>query len=521
MFWTATKRKRQAVVAIAAALVVAACGTGGAGNNGGGQPDPAAILKYGDDFAAVGFITDPIDFRGNSRTRAWMDMIYDSMFHETPDGQAPGLALKADFPDVRTIILTLRQGVVFQDGTPFNAEAVKFSWDRFIATGNQRITPQLRAMESVEVLEPYVVKVRLNAPHAGEWKHRLLMEAGSGLGVVSPAAVRKAEAEGRNFRDHPVGAGPYRFVEWVANQKVTLTRFDQYWDPARQPVGGFEFIQTANGTPRISALAAGTIDMAGISANDLAAAEGRRLNVTSHPTLYTMGIQFCSTRAPFDKLEARQGVVQALDPQEINDLTFAGRGALTQLPLPADSPYADPDLLHRYKLEPERAAGLLRQAGVAPGTKITLGTDSREQVYMSTAEIIQSQLKKVGLEVEIQPYQDPLTLRETRPDIAVFRTTWPLHSAMMPNTPLNFCNWQNQQFTDNYPVTRSINADEKTIAAAYRAAERAMSDDLPTWWFYEVSQFMAHSGKVNADNGYVLKWSAFGQPDFTSFRMTK
>lgn len=510
---------RGATAALAVVLVLSACGGTGRGQPGGSAAK-SGVLRYGDDFAAVGFITDPIEFRGNSRTRLWMDLIYDTMFYEAEDGIEPGLALKAKFPDDSTIVLTLREDVKFHDGTPFDAEAVKFSWDRFIATGDERATPSLLAMQSVEVLEPYVVQVNLNSPQAGEWKSRVLMEASSGLGVVSPTAVKKAEKEGRDFRDHPVGAGPYEFEEYVENQKVVLSRFDDYWDPERQPVAGYEFIQTANGAPRVSALAAGSLDMAGIAASDIRAVEARGLKVDSYPSLYTMGIQFCTSKAPFDNLQARQGVVQSLDPEEINDVTFAGQGNLTQLPVPADSPYTDPELASRYDFDAERGTDLLRSAGVASGTKVTLATDSREPIYMATAEVIQSQLQKVGLAVEIKPYQDPLTLKEVRPDIAVFRTTWPLHSAMMPEAPLNFCNWENAEFTKNFPVTRSLATDDAVISDGYSAALQAVSDELPTWWFYDIPQFIAHSDKVSADDAYVLKLSGFGQPDMSTFGLT-
>lgn len=508
---------RGAAAALAVVLALAGCG-------GTGQPGDSAsksgVLKYGDDFAAVGFITDPIEFRGNSRARVWMDLIYDTMFYEAEDGIKPGLALKAAYPDDSTIVLTLRENVTFHDGTPFDAEAVKFSWDRFIATGDERATPSLLAMESVDVLEPYVVRVNLDSPQAGEWKNRVLMEASSGLGVVSPTAVKKADKEGRDFRDHPVGAGPYQFEEYVENQKVVLSRFADYWAPERQPVAGYEFIQTANGAPRVSSLAAGSLDMAGIAATDIRAVEGRGLDVSSHPSLYTMGIQFCTTKAPFDSLQARQGVVHSLDPEEINDVTFAGQGNLTQLPVPADSPYAEPELASRYDFDTKAGIDLLREAGVAPGTTVTLATDSREPIYMATAEVIQSQLEEVGLSVEIKPYQDPLTLKEVRPDIAVFRTTWPLHSAMMPGAPLNFCNWENAEFTKNFPITRSVTSDEEVIAGAYAAALQALSDDLPTWWFFDVPQFLAHSDKVSAADSYMLKLSGFGQPAMPTFELT-
>ncbi|WP_257524253.1 ABC transporter substrate-binding protein [Microbacterium sp. zg.B48] len=531
MFWTARKRRRRAGVAVAiiAALALTACASAGdrggddGGDAGASEFDPAGVLKYGDDFAAVGFITDPIDFRGHSRTRVWMDLIYDTMFYETPDGSlVPGLATEVEFPDASTFILTLRDDVLFQDGTPFNAEAVKYSWERFIGIGPENITnPALRALQSFEVLGELELRVNLASPVAGEYKNRLLMESLSGLGVVSPTAVAAADAAGEDFRDNPVGTGPYQFVEYVENQKVVLTKFEDYWNPDRQPVGGFEFIQTAAGSPRLAALAGGTIDMAGISATDIPAAEGRGLEVTALPTLYTMGIQFCSTRAPFDSLEARQAVVHALDPVEINELTFAGQGALTQLPVPPNSSHAVPGLVDRYEFDPELAEELLAEAGVSEGTTIRLGTDSREQVYIATAELIQSRLQEVGLNVEIEPYQNPLTLNETQPDIAVFRTTWPLHASFLPGTPLNFCGYDSAGFTDNFPITRSIDATEAETDAAYTAALQTLSDDLPTWWFYSLSEFQAHTDKVVANPGFTFQLSSFGQPDLTSFSMRK
>src|SRR5205823_1759558 len=107
------------------------------------------------------------------------------------EGLKPGLATKWEFPDDKTIVLTLRENVKFQDGTQFNAQAVKFSWDRLMAATTGVRLAAVKAMQSVDITGPNQVTVRLNQPFAADWRDRLLFQSGDGLAIVSPTAVQK------------------------------------------------------------------------------------------------------------------------------------------------------------------------------------------------------------------------------------------------------------------------------------------------------------------------------------------
>ena len=205
-------------------------GDGGAESEG----DPDAILRVGQNFVSgIGISVDPARYIGQSATCSFQNLVYDTMIHETPDGGIePGLATEWEFPDEQTIDLTLREGVTFHDGTEFDADAVKYNWDRVIAATPEQFTrtSATAALESVEVLEPYKVRVNLNAPLAADYRDRYLKEACSALGVVSPAALEASGGE-INVGDVPVGAGPFTWENYVPDQRVELRRYEDYWAP--------------------------------------------------------------------------------------------------------------------------------------------------------------------------------------------------------------------------------------------------------------------------------------------------
>ncbi len=143
----------------------------------------------------------------------------------------PGLAESWSYPDPKTLVLNLRKGVKFHDGTDFNAEAVKFNIGRMIgnpATDPYQAGPQygrtlLADVKSVDVIDNYTVKFNLGTPQAALLGNLTINAAAA---MFSPTAVKKWDKDTVN---HPVGTGPFEFVEWVKGDHLTVKRFDGYW----------------------------------------------------------------------------------------------------------------------------------------------------------------------------------------------------------------------------------------------------------------------------------------------------
>src|SRR5690606_18168549 len=119
-------------------------------------------------------------------------------------------------------VLTLRKGVKFHDGTPFDAEAVKYNFERAITWENSNISGDLITVDTVEVLDPLTVKVNLKEP---DTSLPLVLSDRAGM-MVSPTA---AEAGGQDFGRQPVGAGPFKFAQWRTGDAVIVERNEQYW----------------------------------------------------------------------------------------------------------------------------------------------------------------------------------------------------------------------------------------------------------------------------------------------------
>src|SRR5215471_580179 len=136
----------------------------------------------------------------------------------------PGLAKTWKFTDLKTLVLELVEGVKFHDGTPFNAEAVKFNLERYKNDPRSNVKSDLGTVDKVEVTGPNQVTIRLNKPNVGL---PTILTNRVGL-MVSPTSIQE---KGPNVDRNPVGTGPFKFVSWQDNDSFVLTRNEKYWRP--------------------------------------------------------------------------------------------------------------------------------------------------------------------------------------------------------------------------------------------------------------------------------------------------
>jgi ABC-type transport system substrate-binding protein len=208
---TRSRARRSATATVACCIAVSAALSGSVVNAGvaGAQKekvDRAAVLRFGVPFEDQGgAFFDPVSPRAtaNPTPRLWLDLIYGTMLVQTADGKGrPGLATKAVALDANTVEITLREGVKFSDGAPFNADAVKAAWDRLIASNRPFKGSDVQAMRSVDKIDDKTIRVNLSAPIALDFVNESL-ENSNALGVPSPAAAAAGKLDTK-----PVGAGP-------------------------------------------------------------------------------------------------------------------------------------------------------------------------------------------------------------------------------------------------------------------------------------------------------------------------
>src|SRR3989441_8946295 len=211
-------------------------------------------------------------------------------------------------PDQRSVVIKLRASVKFHDGEPLNAEAVKFNIERHITTPGSFRKTEIGQISSVDVLNDTTVRLNLSEPLVP-----LLAALTDRAGMmVSPKA---AKALGDKLGQKPVCAGPYRFVERVAQGKIVMEKFADYWDKGTIHIDRVEFVPITDSTARLASLRSGDLHMIErVSPTDLAEIRGdSKLKVTGVPELGYQMIPLNVANGPRAKTLADVRVRQAID----------------------------------------------------------------------------------------------------------------------------------------------------------------------------------------------------------------
>ena len=319
--------------------------------------------------------------------------VYEGLVQIGDDGEPrPALAQSWQVSDDGlTYTFALRQGVHFHDGTPFDAEAVRFSLERARAEGS--LNPMKAALASVarvEVLSTWRVRIVLSRP-AGSLLQTL---GGSALAMVSPAS-----AQGN--RVHPVGTGPFRFVEWRRGASLSFARFEGYWghQAAIERVV-FKFI--GDPTAAYAAMMAGDIDLFSNypAPENLAQFQHDKRFVVHVGSSEGETILAINQRTgPLSQLLVRRAISHALDRRALIDGAMYGFGEPigSHFP-PGQAAYVD--LTGRYPYDVAAARQLLVQAGYPDGLDLVMKLPPTPYARRC-GEIIAAQLQQVGIRVRI------------------------------------------------------------------------------------------------------------------------
>lgn len=305
----------------------------------------------------------------------------------------PGMA-EWSFPDATTMLLNIKPGIKFHDGTPCDAEAVKWNLERNRSDTTSNVKADLASITATAVVSPTQVKLTLSQADAAL---PAILSDRAGM-MVSPTAQKAA---GNEFNRKPVGAGPWKFVSWTDNQKVIVTRHTEYWRPGMPYLDGIEFAII----PELATGLRSVVSKQNQMAYQLQArykpiiAREKSLKMVTGPTLYCIQLYLNYSRAPLDNVKLRQAINFALNRDIFVKATLEGAGEPARMNLPSTHWAYDKSVAGLYPHDVEKGKKLMAEAGLSGGIDLTIGGYT-DQDSVRRAEIVMEQLSKIGVRLK-------------------------------------------------------------------------------------------------------------------------
>jgi peptide/nickel transport system substrate-binding protein len=416
----------------------------------------------------------------------------------------PRLATGYDWSDDRTLMLHLRVGVTFQNGEILDANAVKYSLERHMTLRGSFRRSEISSIDHIEVVDPATLRVVLKSP-SGAFLAQLTDRSGM---IYPPKAT---EAAGKDFASHPVCSGPFSFVERVAQDHVTLTRFPEYWDAKDIHFDKVVYQVMPDNSTRMANLRAGTTDLTEyLAPTDVAAVRvDPRLKLAVSDAFGYIGLinnlNFGPrSDTPYGKnAMVRAALDAAIDRAALVDVVFNGIFAPNAQPVAPNSPYYD-ETLSPPPRDLAKARALLRRAGVTPPVTLELlvpnQPDSRQ-----AAEVIQSMAAEAGFDIRIVAVEMTSAMQvQQRGDYQVYLNGWSGRVDADGNTFQFLHTGQGNNFTgySDPDVDRLLErgralTDTGERRVVYQHVWEALRRDLPITFLYSPRNIVAMTAKLS------------------------
>lgn len=362
----------------------------------------------GGDFT-IPFLVDPGDLTPGKKAQfppsLIYDQIYDTILRHSKDGLQPGLATSYEVADDNlSITFHLREGVMWHHGREFEAQDVVFTLERLLDPDfGSPWAGQLASIEKVEAVDKYTARISLKEPFAPI----LSILATAWYTAVVPYDF----APDNNLNENASGTGPFKLVEYIPNDHVTLTANEDYWEEGYPCLDSIRYNIVPEQQGQISAFRQGNADL--VSVNDpkfiplLKDKPGHNMIPPPGP-VNESGLAINTAEGPTADVNVRRALSLGIDRQAIIDTVLFGFGELgTKIPC-GEAPYGwcegEDQPLPYYEYDPEEAKRLLAEAGYADGLDLTVQVSLPLDVQ--TAEILVEQWEKIGVNLKIEQIPD-------------------------------------------------------------------------------------------------------------------
>ncbi len=390
--------------------------------------------------------------------------------------------------DGKVYTFKLHTGVKFHDGTAFDAEDVKFSLDRARAENSTNAQKGLFAqIDTVEVVDPATVKITLKQPQGA-----FLYNMGWGDAVI--VAPESAETN----KDKPIGTGPFKFVNWAKGSSITIEKNPDYWgEPVYLDKAEFRIIPDA--AAAVPALLSGDVQaFANAQLGDaLPQIESDpRFKVVIGSTEGETILAINNKKAPFDKLQVRQAISYALDRDEIIKGASSGLGTpIGSHFSPGNAAYVD--LTGTYPHDVAKAKELLKEAGLENGFKATIKLPPPAYAR-DGGQIIASELKQIGIELEIIPVEWADWLKQVFTDkdydLSIVSHVEPNDIGIYARKDYYF-QYDNPAF-DKVMADLDVTSDETKRNELYGQAQKILADDAVNGFLFQLPKVGVWDAKI-------------------------
>jgi peptide/nickel transport system substrate-binding protein len=438
----------------------------------------------------------------NASNASWS--LYDSLLWINDAGELePALATEWSVSeDGTTYTFTLREGVTFHNGEPFNAQSVVTSWERGKNPENQYYTDWTLAT-AVTAVDDMTVEITTDGPQP-----LFLRYVAQSWAMTPPGYIAEVGEEG--FLQSPVGTGPFKLVELVEGDRIVLEKNEDYWREGYPLIDRLVFRPIPESSTRVAAIQTGEVDivtrLSAEEAESLRNVEG--LVVNSYPVDRVYYIAFNNVTTGLDQPtmdpQVRIAMNHAVDVQAIIDALFNGYGR-PATGLVASSNFGYDSELQPFGYDPDLARQLLADAGYADGFELDMACPAGAYTnFEQVCEAVQGYLGEVGITTNLEimesgAYWDLEAAKQLPP---LFGDSWSatigeslarLTGALGEDA--SFSSWQDPTIIDLLKQT-SVTVDDAARADLYVQIQRYMQEDPPFIYLYEPVTFEAYRSRV-------------------------
>ncbi|WP_298376322.1 glutathione ABC transporter substrate-binding protein [Azospirillum sp.] len=458
---------------------------------------------------------DPADVNDTLSQSATRTMLQGLFAFDKEMKLVPQLAESFTVNDTATeYTYKLRKGVVFHDGTPFNAQAVKTNFDRLSNPANKLKRQSLLSMlaETV-VVDDATITLKLSQPF-GALNNNL---AHPGAMIHSPKAL---ETYGKEIGRHPVGTGPFKFVSWQADTMLAVKNTN-YWKPGLPKVDSVTFRSVPENGSRIAMLQTNEAQFVYPLPSEMVpmVEKNPALTVINAPSIIARYVAMNTMKKPFNDVRVRQALNYAIDKNAWAKIVYRGYAGPLPSPLPPKLGFHVPQA-QQYDYDLAKAKALLAEAGYPNGFEAEMFSRNNTN-FIRGMQFVQQQLSLVGVKLTVTPLESGVETARVwsveKPEDATVQmqyggwsastgdADWGLRPLLwgkgFPPKFFNVAYYKNE--TVDAAIEAGIaTADTAKRAEAYRVAQEQIWKDAP-WLFLGVENLLAAQTKSLSGLNYV------------------